>query len=73
MFGRKPRSPDGEYQQVEPAEAPAYILRLADQAHIPTDPDNRDYAEYLAWLEAGNTPLPPDEPTDQPKAKEPKR
>ena len=25
------------------------------------DPDNRDYAEYLKWLEAGNTPEPADE------------
>ena len=26
------------------------------------DPANTDYAEYLKWLEAGNTPLPADEP-----------
>ena len=25
------------------------------------DPANTDYAEYLKWLEAGNTPLPADE------------
>ena len=25
---------------------------------IPTDPANTDYATYLAWLEAGNTPEP---------------
>ena len=24
------------------------------------DPANTDYAEYLKWLEAGNTPLPAD-------------
>ena len=28
---------------------------------IPIDPDNTDYQEYLAWLEAGNTPEPADE------------
>ena len=27
-------------------------------AFIPTDPGNRDYAEFLAWLDEGNTPLP---------------
>jgi hypothetical protein len=34
------------------------ILRLSDNAYIPQAPGNRDYAEYLAWLEEGNTPLP---------------
>ena len=34
------------------------IHRLADNAFIPPDPANRDYAEYLAWLDAGNTPDP---------------
>ena len=36
------------------------IKRLADNAFIPFDPANTDYAEYLAWLDAGNTPLPAD-------------
>lgn len=36
------------------------ILRLCDGAHIPPDPANKDYQEYLAWLEEGNEPLPPD-------------
>jgi hypothetical protein len=36
------------------------IRRLADNAFIPTDERNRDYREYLAWVEAGNAPLPPD-------------
>jgi len=34
------------------------ILRLADNAFIPPDPGNRDYREYLDWLDAGNTPEP---------------
>lgn len=34
------------------------ILRTADNAFIPPDPANRDYAAYLEWLEAGNTPEP---------------
>ena len=39
------------------------IIRLSDNAFIPMDPDNTDYAEYLAWLEQGNTPLPAEENT----------
>ena len=32
------------------------IVRDEDQAFIPFDPDNRDYQEYLAWLDEGNEP-----------------
>jgi hypothetical protein len=32
------------------------IRRESDRAIIPTDEDNRDYVEYLAWLDEGNTP-----------------
>ena len=32
------------------------ILRISDNANIPTDPDNTDYQEYLAWVAEGNTP-----------------
>ena len=32
------------------------ILRIADNAFIPPDPANTDYAAYLAWVEAGNMP-----------------
>ena len=38
------------------------ILRLKDEAFIPPDPANTDYAEYQQWLAAGNTPLPAPEP-----------
>ena len=34
------------------------ILRLSDNAFIPQAPGNRDYREYLDWIEAGNTPEP---------------
>ena len=39
------------------------IYRIVDKATIPFDPANTDYQQYLAWLEAGNTPEPADEPT----------
>ena len=32
------------------------IVRDEDQAFIPTDPDNVDYQDYLAWLDEGNEP-----------------
>ena len=37
------------------------VMRLADNASIPFDPDNTDYIAYLRWLEEGNTPLPAEE------------
>jgi hypothetical protein len=42
------------------------ILRLSDNASIPPDPANRDFAEFTAWVEAGNTPDPA--PTPVPPA-----
>jgi hypothetical protein len=38
------------------------VHRLLDNAYIPFDPDNTDFVEYQKWLDAGNTPLPADEP-----------
>ena len=40
------------------------VLRLLDGAAIPFAPDNTDYQDYLAWVEAGNTPEPADEVTE---------
>ena len=37
------------------------VIRISDGAFIPFSPDNTDYQAYLAWVEAGNTPLPADE------------
>jgi hypothetical protein len=38
------------------------ILRLSDNASIPTDPANTCYQQYLKWISEGNTPIPADEP-----------
>ena len=43
------------------------ILRLSDNAFIPPDPANTDYAAYLEWVEAGNTPEPAPEPEPVPE------
>jgi len=42
------------------------IKRLSDGAFIPPDPGNRDFADYTAWLEAGNTPEPAPAPPPPP-------
>ena len=43
------------------------ILRLSDNAFIPPDPANTDYAAYLEWVAAGNTPEPAPEPEPVPE------
>jgi hypothetical protein len=40
------------------------ITRLSDNASIPDDPANSDYAAYLEWVEEGNTPEAADVPPD---------
>ena len=39
-----------------------FIVRIADNTWIPTDPDNRDYQLYIRWMAEGNTPEPADQP-----------
>ena len=39
---------------------PSCVIR-SDGACIPFAPDNTDYQQYLAWLEAGNQPEPAEE------------
>lgn len=52
------------YQTVKKSDLvdlpPTLVKRLSDSAYIPFDEGNRDYQEYLKWLEEGNTPLPPE-------------
>jgi len=35
-----------------------WVLRISDHARIPFHDENPDYAEFLAWVAAGNEPLP---------------
>ena len=42
----------------------ASILRIEDNASIPDDPANSDYAAYLECVEDGNTPEAADVPPD---------
>lgn len=47
------------YQEIDASS----VRRLSDGACIPADPDNTDYASYLAWLAEGNVPQPADVPS----------
>lgn len=38
------------------------VLRASDNAAIPADPENIDYAEYLAWVDQGGVSDPAPEP-----------
>ena len=47
------------YQLITPSDPELQVVvRIADNAHIPFDPANRDFIEYQAWLDAGNMPDP---------------
>jgi hypothetical protein len=43
-----------DHMQGQPHDS--MIQRDADGAFIPFDPGNRDYQDYLAWLDEGNEP-----------------
>lgn len=54
------------------SQYPSTIVRDEDGAFIPTDPNNVDYQEYLAWLAKGNTPnsyTPPGAQAQKPVAR----
>jgi hypothetical protein len=36
------------------------VLNIETNSFIPNDPANTDFAQYLIWLEEGNTPEPAD-------------
>lgn len=40
------------------------IIRIEDLAFIPPDPLNRDYMDYLKWIEEGNVPDPKEVPQE---------
>ena len=40
------------------------IIRISDGAFIPADEANTDYANYLEWVEEGNTPEAADVPPE---------
>ena len=51
--------------KLQKIEGEVCAVTIVGQAiSIPFDPANTDYIEYKKWLEAGNTPLPADEPTE---------
>lgn len=47
------KNPDGTNSET-------IIKRLSDGAFIPMEKGNRDFGEYEAWVEAGNTPADPE-------------
>jgi hypothetical protein len=49
------------YKEVKDMSGSVVSITRSDGACIPFALENTDYQAYLAWLEAGNQPLPPDE------------
>lgn len=50
-------------------EDPHWVVRTADETHIPDDPANRDWQTYQQWLEDGGVPdpyLPPEPAAPEP-------
>lgn len=43
---------------------PELIQRIADNTFFPTNPENKDYQEFLAWQADGNTPDPAESPEE---------
>jgi len=41
------------------------IYKTDEGLFIPQDPKNKDYQEYLKWVQAGNTPAPVDPYTSE--------
>ena len=52
--------------QLTASEEPCAVIREIDGACIPPDPANRDYAEYLRWVEDGGVPDPYEPPEELP-------
>ncbi len=53
------------YQATKKRQGDVYVdhdvvLHIETGRHIPFDPANTDYQEYLEWLAEGNEPLPAD-------------
>jgi hypothetical protein len=40
---------------------PNSVFFVENNLHIPFNPENSDYQEYLKWVAEGNTPEPADE------------
>jgi hypothetical protein len=54
-----------DYQLTDPMSG-GTIIRTEDNTYIPPDPANRDYAEYLRWVDEGGVPDPYVEPEPVP-------
>ena len=49
------------YKLCKVGDAEPNAVITAEGRVIPFDPQNRDYADYLKWLEEGNVPEPADD------------